>query len=108
MRKLAHMSMTINHTRAVIPEFHVGDRLGKARETAGLTQTEFGLEIGASRATVSRWESGKGIKKSTILLYSMRTQVPVEWLETGMCTPPDLNREPTGYGSLRRVAALAA
>ena len=95
MRKLTHMTMMNPGVVPVIPTFEVFDRLVKARETAGLSQTEMGEEIGASRATVSRWERGLGIKKSTILLYSMRTGVPVEWIETGVCTPRDLNPEPT-------------
>lgn len=106
LRKLPRMGkvtlMTMNYAtdKPLIPVFHVGDRLAKARELAGITQTEFGDAIGASRATVSRWERGLGVKKSTILLYAMRTGVPSEWIETGeWCTPPDLNREPTDSGS---------
>jgi hypothetical protein len=29
----------------------------------------------------------------------MRTSVPLEWIETGECTPRDLNPEPTDYSS---------
>ena len=77
-----------------IPEFSVGDRLRKARETAGMSQEEFADEVGISRRTIGRYEAGNESKRSIVLLYSMRTGVPTEWLETG-CTPPDLNREPT-------------
>ena len=79
----------------VIPEFHVGDRLSKAREAAGLTQTELAEEFGSTRSTVSRWESGKGVKRAALLAYAMRTGVPVGWLETGKYTHRDLNPEPT-------------
>lgn len=73
----------------MIPTFHVGDRLAKARETTGLDQTAFGAEIGYSRGAISRWERGVGVKKATLLLYSMRTSVPMEWLEFGV-RPPGL------------------
>ena len=90
MRNVMHMTMNNALGSDNIPQFHVGDRLAKARETTGLSQTEFGETIGASRSTVARWESGKGVRKSTLLLYSMATRVPLEWLETGFVHPPGL------------------
>lgn len=79
---------------ARIPTFHIGDRLQKARTTIGLSQGELADQLGVNRATISRWENGKGVKKSTVLLYAMRTGVDADWLETGY-TPRDLNPEPT-------------
>lgn len=102
------MSMNLAQGGLRIPEFTVGERMRKAREEAGLSQEEMATEIGIARRSIGRYEAGTAVKKSVLLLYAMRTQVPVEWLETGKCTPRDLNPEPTGYGSLRRVAALAA
>lgn len=87
----------------VIPEFSVGDRLRKARETLGLDQTEFAKEIGISRATISRYERGDfEPPRSALLLWQMRTGVPSEWITTG-CTPRDLNPEPTDSGSVAAV-----
>ena len=40
--------MQINQGTAVVPEWTLGDRLKKAREHAGLSQTELGREIGVS------------------------------------------------------------
>jgi transcriptional regulator with XRE-family HTH domain len=83
----------------VIPSFHAGDRLAKSREVVEITQDELAQGLGVSRATISRWERGIGVKRSTMLLYAMRTGVPFEWIETGKCTPRDLNPEPTDYSS---------
>lgn len=96
MRNLARMSMNQAMNAPVIPEFHVGDRLSKAREAAGLTQTELATEFGSTRSTVSRWETGKGVKRSVLLAYSMRTGVPVEWLESGSYNPEPPTKD---YGS---------
>lgn len=82
-----------------IPTFHIGDRLQKARATAGLSQGELAEALGVDRRTVSRWENGQSVKRSTVLLYAMRTGVDADWIETGY-TPRDLNPEPTDFGSL--------
>ena len=78
-----------------IPSFTIGDRLRKARESAGMSQEELAEDVGISRRSLVRYERDEMIKKSVILLYAMRTGVPVEWIETGECTPRDLNPEPT-------------
>ena len=93
--------MTINaHTTAsLVPSWTIGDRLRKAREAAGLSQSEFAGETGISRRSISRYESSNIVPpKSMQLLWQLRTGVPSEWITTG-CTPRDLNPEPTGFGS---------
>lgn len=76
--------MTINAASGpVIPSWKVADRLRKAREEAGLGVSEFAEEIGVHRRTVSRYESGAKPPKSILLLWQMRTGVPVQWLLTG-------------------------
>lgn len=84
--------MSLQPDAGTIPEFTIGDRLRKARELTRLSATDFGAEIGVSRNTISRAESGDTKPRRTMLMaWSMRTRVPMEWLETGAVddeTPP--------------------
>ena len=68
----------------VIPEWSLSDRLRKAREITGLDQTQFGDELGVSRATVSNAERAR-TKPTRLLMraWAFRTGVPLQWLETG-------------------------
>lgn len=89
-----------------IPAFTVGDRLRKAREAnTGLDQTQFAEEIGVSRGTVSNYERAettKGMKPAYLKLWSMRCEVSMEWLETGVGTPTS-GPTPGGGEALRRL-----
>lgn len=111
--------MTIQPSFGTIPAFTVADRLRKARETAGLDQTQMAVELGVSRGTISNAERGNTrVKKTLLLAWSMRTGVPSMWLETGeapspsgdgaseLCTPRDSNPEPIDLRSVR-LARLA-
>ena len=105
----------------VIPTWSLGDRLRKAREQAGLEQAELARDLGTSRTTVGNAERGdRTPRRSLVMAWSLRTGVPLAWLETGTApspgdgdgaalkyTPRDLNPEPTGYVSslVRLVAA---
>ena len=96
---------TIGMSADVIPTWTVPDRLRKAREHTGLTGLQFAEEIGVSLRTIYRYENGQSTpSKGVLLLWQMRTGVPLEWLTTGKYTPRDLNPEPTVYGSSRPVA----
>ena len=81
--------MTEQPQVGVIPQFTVGDRLRKARELTGLEQGPFAEQIGVSRNTVGNYESGHTTRVKPIVLkaWSLRTGVPVEWLETGAENP---------------------
>lgn len=84
MRNLTHMSMQIaGASDWRIPEFSVADRLRKARESAGMSQDELAEDIGVSRRSIVRYEGSGTPPKSVVLLYSMRTRVPAEWLMSG-------------------------
>lgn len=81
--------MTIWTDAGVIPEFTMSDRLRKAREMTGLDQAEFAGELGVSRQTVSNYEMGNTTpRRLTLRAWSLRTGVPVVWLETGEVPPP--------------------
>jgi transcriptional regulator with XRE-family HTH domain len=69
-------------TRA--PQWTLGDRMRKAREHAGLKQTELALATGISRASITNYETGKSTPSRPVLLsWAMATAVPVSWLRDG-------------------------
>lgn len=77
----------------VIPQFTVGDRLRKARELTGLDQAAFGEEIGVSRQSVGNYELEHTPPRKIVLrAWSMRTGVPVAWLEHGIIPEEALPR----------------
>lgn len=67
-----------------VPEWTIGDRLRKARETADIGPTEMADRIGISRNSVANYEHGR-TKPRTIVLnaWALATGVAREWLETG-------------------------
>ena len=86
-----------------VPQFHLGDRVRKAREYASLDQTHLGEIAGISRTTIARIEQGKNVpRRPTILAIAIATGVDREWLETGN-TPADYH---PGGGSVVRHQGL--
>ncbi|MGH3276390.1 MAG: helix-turn-helix domain-containing protein [Streptosporangiaceae bacterium] len=76
--------MQIRQDTAVVPEWTLGDRLKKAREHAGLSQTELGREIGISLASAMRYETGKVTPSQPVLLsWALCTGVDLGWLGQG-------------------------
>ncbi len=98
--------MTTAQIHGSIPNWHMGDRLRKAREQVGLDQQQLADTIGVSRRTVGNAESGKhAVRKIVLNAWSLATGVPLVWLETdesphpagpngGECAVRDLNPEP--------------
>ena len=68
----------------------MGDRLRKARDFAGLDQTQLADRLGTSSKTIGRYENEAGKPKRYLLvMWAMACGVNVEWLETGeMQTTP--------------------
>lgn len=67
-----------------IPTFDLSDRLRKARESAGLDQSQLSELIGVSRTSISAAERGSTKpRKSVIIAWAFTTGVPFEWLATG-------------------------
>jgi transcriptional regulator with XRE-family HTH domain len=80
----------MQHMNRAVPVFTLGDRLRKAREVAGLTQTELANSLGIGRRSVSRYEDGVQMpKRGAVMAWSMATGVPFEWLATGQMSQPD-------------------
>lgn len=73
--------MTEATTPAPVPQWTLGDRLRKAREHAGLKQTEMAAEIGIGRSSIINYESDKAIPARPVLIaWAIRCAVPYEWL----------------------------
>ncbi len=78
--------------QARVPEWTLGDRLRKARQSAGFEQSDFAEATGIARGTIHNYEQDKTRPKRPYLLtWAMATGVPIEWLEDGQAprpTPP--------------------
>ena len=76
--------MTTQSVAGVIPTWTRGDRLRKARELTGLTVREFAEELGVAKGSVTNAENDRVEPRRILLIaWSMRTGVPLVWLETG-------------------------
>lgn len=76
VRRVAAMSDQI------IPTWTLGDRLAKARETAGIGVQQMARLLNISRNTVTNWEHGRGEPtRAAVMAYSTLTGVPMWWIE---------------------------
>lgn len=63
----------------------LADRIKLLRQSRGETQTEFGFVIGATQATVARWEGGSAPKHDALVRLAQLANVTVEeFLSTAM------------------------
>lgn len=83
--------MSIQGSAITVPEWTPGDRLRKAREHAGYTQSAFADHIGVSARSLGKYERGEASPRRPVLLaWALATGVPVEWLLHGVApTSPD-------------------
>lgn len=59
--------MTISPNESRIPQWTLGDRLRKAREWAGMNQTQLAEQLQMSRLTIGRMETGaRAIKRPNL------------------------------------------
>lgn len=76
-----------------IPEWTLGDRLAKARSTAGLTQAAWGEKLNVSSATVAAWETDRNRPRDLAGIATQieeLTGIDPAWLlgfRTGSFTP---------------------
>jgi transcriptional regulator with XRE-family HTH domain len=76
--------MTNSPAEGNIPQFDMADRLRKALRVADLSVQDIADYLGVSRNTVSAWINGRTVpNKASLMLWAMRTGVPLEWLQTG-------------------------
>jgi transcriptional regulator with XRE-family HTH domain len=108
-------------TSATVPQWTLGDRMKKAREHAGLKQSELAEITGIGRSTMPTYETGKVIPARPVLLsWAVATGVPLSWLMHGDADPgppdggtplfPQVRRgahptslEPRKYASFPRI-----
>ncbi|MFW9166244.1 helix-turn-helix domain-containing protein [Corynebacterium striatum] len=107
MTIVGHMTNAIGST-GIVPMWDVTDRIRKAREVAGLKQSELAAELGMSRTVIAAVEQGvRAPRRGELIAISFATGVSLEWLENSETPAPegpgggsecairDLNPEPT-------------
>lgn len=84
------------------------ERLKKLRKKQGLTQSKLGELVGASRASVSQWESGEHSPSGDYLIALAKAfGVSAYWLSTGKGSPDLSNVEPAAILQGNRVPILS-
>ena len=69
---------------AAVPQWDRPDRMRKALRVAGMTSRSMALYLEVEERSVTRWLNGVIEPKRGILAaWSLRTGVPMEWIETG-------------------------
>ena len=63
----------------------VGERIGEAREAAGLSKAEFARRLGLSRAAISKMENDpqRGVNGQTLVKIEKTTGYLGTWIATG-------------------------
>ena len=78
------------------------ERIAVLRKTLGLTQKQFGEQIGVQRGTIANYELGRNIPTETVRLMICRVYgVRREWLETG---EGEIFDKKTRYDQLREMS----
>ena len=78
------------------------ERIAVLRKTLGLTQKQFGEQIGVQRGTIANYELGRNIPTETVRLMICRVYgVRREWLETG---EGEIFEKKTKYDQIREMA----
>ena len=78
------------------------ERIAVLRKTLGLTQKQFGEQIGVQRGTIANYELGRNIATETVRLMICRVYgVRREWLETG---EGEIFDKKTRYDQIREMA----
>jgi transcriptional regulator with XRE-family HTH domain len=102
-----------------VPEFTLGDRLRRAREACGYTQTELADLIGISQRSVSSYEADDTVPNlMTLRLWALFSQVSEPWLAFGDATAtapmpatwktrkPRATRSPTIWKQRRHLRSI--
>ena len=73
----------------------LADRLRKSLRVSGVGVQEMAEELGMERNTVGRYINGHSRPaRPTLIVWAMRTGVPLEWLETGALEQESKNPRP--------------
>lgn len=85
------------------------DRIRLIRSDAKMTQEAFGAEVGATRAMIGFYETGKVVPdKSIRMLICQRFNVSENWLETGEGKPYKEGLIPELVHALRQMPDVQA
>ena len=58
-----------------------GEKLKKARKTAGMTQEELAIQLSVSRQAITKWESGKGLPDiENLKILSKTLDISIDYL----------------------------
>jgi transcriptional regulator with XRE-family HTH domain len=81
--------MTVDSGSACVPEWTFGDRIRKARITAGMDQRQFAAAIDAKPGSVAQWETDRARPRDVVAVakrIEVLTRIPAGWtlgVETG-------------------------
>jgi transcriptional regulator with XRE-family HTH domain len=65
-----------------IPEWTIGDRMGKARRAAGIRTADMCEYLGIHRNSLNAYEHDRSRPpKSVVRLWAQRCDVPLDWLD---------------------------
>lgn len=65
-------------------EWDLADRLRKSLRSSGIGVQQMADELGLDRNSVSRYINGHTVPaRAALIVWAMRTGVPLEWLENG-------------------------
>lgn len=64
-----------------LPVWSLGDRLGKARRFADLTQDQMAHRLRIGRRSIARYEASDNPPRPIVLSYSAITGVPLWWFD---------------------------
>lgn len=64
-----------------LPVWTIGDRLVKARQFAGLSQTQMAQQLRIGRRSIVRYEASNDPPRSIVISYSAITAVPIWWFD---------------------------
>jgi transcriptional regulator with XRE-family HTH domain len=100
--------MSIQPEAGAVPTWTLADRLRKAREHAGLKQSELAGRIGIARSSVVNYEAGRYVpSRPVVLSWALCAGVDYKWLagnpDTGNASPVYLDTN-----TLARTDLLAA
>lgn len=100
-----------HHHHRNIPAFTTGDRIRKARETAGLDQAELAEVTGIARSTISNYERNiTRPSRAYVKSIGLATGVDHRWIWSGDLdlTASDLGEPSTKWYAAARTPDLVA
>ncbi|QIK84875.1 helix-turn-helix transcriptional regulator [Sanguibacter sp. HDW7] len=77
------MSTSTHLAPGLVPFWTFGDRLRKARLTAGYDQREFAERIGATPSRIAHWETDRSLPRNQVAVarrIELLTGIPATWI----------------------------